>query len=153
MRNLDFFYELSNYVESEKLCDKFNSLDDFGNYYLLSKIKYKKGDYALALKNIDIAIEKFFENPIFDDKTEFSYVYYWYKALILSKLSQFDEANKIIDCLLEKEESAKKYCLKAKILYEMGDYENALMFVNKALDLKPDCREAIQLKENLINSS
>ena len=143
------FYELSNYDESEKLCDKFNSLDDFGNYYLLSKIKYKKGDYALALKNIDIAIEKFFENPIFDDKTEFSYVYYWYKALILSKLSQFDEANKIIDCLLEKEESAKNYCLKSMILYEMKDYENALMFVNKALDLKPDCKQAIELKEKI----
>ena len=75
------------------------------------------------------------------------------KSLVLLKLNQFDEASQIIDCLLEKDESAKNYCLKAKILYEMDDYENALMFVNKALDLKPDCREAIQLKENLINSS
>ena len=64
-------------------------------------------------------------------------------------MSQFDEANKIIDCLLEQEESAKNYCLKAKILYEMGDYENAITFVNKALDLKPDCKEAIELKKEL----
>ena len=55
----------------------------------------------------------------------------------------------IVDCLLEKEESAKNYCLKAKILYEMDDYENALMFVNKALDLKPDCKQAIELKEKI----
>ena len=32
---------------------------------------------------------------------------------------------------------------------EMGDYENAITFVNKALDLKPDCKEAIELKKEL----
>ena len=73
----------------------------------------------------------------------------WYDAYILYNLDKFEESNKIIDCLIEKEESAKNYCLKAKILYEMDDYENALMFVNKALDLKPDCKQAIELKEKI----
>ena len=146
-------FELGSLEESEKLCKKCILGDSLSSYYLLSEIYFKQSKYDLALENINILLDKFKTDPDLNSKENFSYEYYWFKSLILLKLNDFEESNKIIDCLIEKEESAKNYCLKAKILYEMDDYENALMFVNKALDLKPDCREAIQLKENLINSS
>jgi len=149
----NILFELGSLEESEKLCKKCILGDSLSSYYLLSEIYFKQSKYDLALENINILLDKFKTDPDLNSKENFSYEYYWFKSLILLKLNDFEESNKIIDCLIEKEESAKNYCLKAKILYVMDDYENALMFVNKALDLKPDCREAIQLKENLINSS
>ena len=143
------YYALSDYDEALEICKEYNSMDDFGNYYLLSKIEYKKGDYSLALKNIDIALDKFFKNPNFDDKKEFSHAYYWYKSLILSKLDRFDEANKICDCLIEKEESAKNYCLKSMILFKEGNYTDALIFIDKALELDCECDKALELKNNI----
>lgn len=151
-------YFLKNYEESFKYLSNFNNNSE--SEIFLSKLESKRKNFNSALEHINKAI--FLEQENFLKlKEEFHIINYgndyydlfWHKSLILYNLDKFEESNKIIDCLIEKEESAKNYCLKAKILYEMGDYENALMFVNKALDLKPDCREAIQLKENLINSS
>ena len=154
-------YFLKEYEESLYCFNKVNGIGENDEAYLfIAKVNMACDDWHKALWNIDKSIcgwEEFYDNL----KKEYSEIYYranyfdlfWHKSLILFKLERFDDANDIIDCLIEKEESAKNYCLKAKILYEMGDYENALMFVNKALDLKPDCRDAIQLKENLINSS
>ena len=142
-------YENGKYDEAEKLCNQFNLQDEFGNYYLLSKIKYKKKDYVSALYNINKALDKFFESPYFEDKKDFSYSYHWYKSLILLKMEEFEESNKIIDCLIDKEENVKYYCLKAKILYEMNDYEASLKFVNKTLDLDSNCSHAKSLKEKI----
>ena len=64
-------------------------------------------------------------------------------------MEEFEESNKIIDCLIDKEENAKYYCLKAKILYEMNDYEASLKFVNRTLDLDSNCSHAKDLKEKI----
>ena len=135
------------------VCSKKDITD---SYFFISKINIINNNFNNALKNINKAI-KIEKKSYSDLKNNYSLVYYdhdyfnlfWHKSLILSKLNQFDEASKIIDCLLEKEESAKNYCLKSMILFEMDDYENALMFVNKALGLKPDCKQAIELKEKI----
>jgi tetratricopeptide (TPR) repeat protein len=72
------------------------------------------------------------------------------KSLILYNLNEFDEANMLCDCLIEKEpENAKNYCLKAMILFEEGKYEESLGFIQKTLDLNPDCEDAIELKEKI----
>lgn len=152
-------YCLNNLEDSNKYFKKALSLcESSDSYYFISKIYFKEKKFKLALRNIDRAIKREYDNYA-DLKDKHSQVYYasdyfdlyWYKSLILFKLSQFDEANKIIDCLLEKEESAKNYCLKAKILYDMKDYENAITFADKALYLNPDCRQAIELKEKIEN--
>ena len=143
----NLFYELGEYDKAEELCNEYNLKDGFGNYQLLSRIKYKKEDYFSALQNIDIALDKFYQNPNFDDRLEFAYVYYRFKSLILLKLGEIDKSYKIIDCLIEKEpENAKNYCLKAMILFEEEKYEESLDFIQKTLDLNSDCEEAIELK-------
>ena len=59
------------------------------------------------------------------------------------------KTDEIMDCLIEKEEDAKYYCLKAKILYEMNDYEASLKFVDKTLDLDSNCSHAKSLKKQI----
>ena len=150
-------YYLGNFKDALYYFNKANLIEDISDSYLfISKINIKEENWIISLENINKAI--MFEKKYNDSlKKEFSIVYngkdfydlFFYKSLILFKLKRFHDANDICDCLLEKEESAKNYCLKSMILYEMDDYENALMFVNKALDLKPDCKQAIELKEKI----
>ncbi|WP_407461377.1 tetratricopeptide repeat protein, partial [Methanobrevibacter sp.] len=72
------------------------------------------------------------------------------KSLILYNLKEFDEANDICDCLIEKEpKNAKNYCLKSMILFEEGKYEESLGLIQKTLELNPDCEDAIELKEKI----
>ena len=150
-------YYLGNFKDALYYFNKANLIEDISDSYLfISKINIKEENWIISLENINKAI--MFEKKYNDSlKKEFSIVYngkdfydlFFYKSLILFKLKRFHDANDICDCLLEKEESAKNYCLKSMILFEMDDYENALMFVNKALDLKPDCKQAIELKEKI----
>ena len=150
-------YYLGNFKDALYYFNKANLIEDISDSYLfISKINIKEENWIISLENINKAI--MFEKKYNDSlKKEFSIVHngkdfydlFFYKSLILFKLKRFHDANDICDCLLEKEESAKNYCLKSMILFEMDDYENALMFVNKALDLKPDCKQAIELKEKI----
>ena len=150
-------YYLGNFKDALYYFNKANLIEDISDSYLfISKINIKEENWIISLENINkaIMIEKKYNGSL---KKEFSIVYngkdfydlFFYKSLILFKLKRFHDANDICDCLLEKDESAKNYCLKSMILFEMDDYENALMFVNKALGLKPDCKQAIELKEKI----
>ena len=159
--NAEALFSLEEYGSSIEICKKIlnsqNKIYHNCAKFLMAKIYFAKENYEKSLIEINNAI-LLLRSIVGEDYPLNEYVnsfnqYYFFKSEILLELNELNDASKIIDCLLEKDESAKNYCLKAKILYEMDDYENALMFVNKALDLKPDCREAIQLKENLINSS
>ena len=150
-------YYLNRFDESEGFFNKYLQLTNYSRAYnFLSKIEFKRKNYKKSLKLINDAIKLSKEeqlsleesNVLIEDDGVYDNDYYM-KSLVLLKLNQFDEASQIIDCLLEKDESAKNYCLKSMILYEMDDYENALMFVNKALGLKPDCKQAIELKEKI----
>ena len=95
------------------------------------------------------------QNKLKESSKEFynvfiSYNQFLLKSLILYNLKEFDEANAICDCLIEKEpENAKNYCLKAMILFEEEKYEESLDFIQKTLNLNSDCEEAIELKEKI----
>ncbi len=145
----NLFYQLGEYDKAEELCTEYNLKDSFGNYQLLARIKYKKEDYISALENIDIALDKFYQNPYFEDRFEFAYVYYRLKSLILLKQGELDKSYKIVDCLIQNEENAKNYCLKSMILFEEGKYGESLGLIQKTLDLNPDCEEAIELKNKI----
>lgn len=150
-------YYLNRLNESEGFFNKYIQLtNDSRAYNFLSKIEFKRKNYTSALKLINNAIQlskkehlDLLESNVLIESDGIYENDYYMKSLILLKLNELDKSNKIIDCLMEKEESAKNYCLKARILYEMKDYRTSLSFVNKSLDLKSDCSEAIELKEKL----
>lgn len=150
-------YFLKEYEESLYYFNKANTVEEIHDSYLfISKINIVRGEWFNSLENINKAIqgsEDFFNNLKISPSESFYQEDYlnlfWYKSFILYKLGKFDDAKKILDCLIDKEENVKYYCLKAKILYEMNDYEASLKFVNKTLDLDSNCSHAKSLKEKI----
>ena len=155
--NAEALFSLEEYGSSIEICKKIlnsqNKIYHNCAKFLMAKIYFAKENYEKSLIEINNAI-LLLRSIVGEDYPLNEYVnsfnqYYFFKSEILLELNELNDASQIIDCLLEKDESAKNYCLKSMILFEMDDYENALMFVNKALDLKPDCKQAIELKEKI----
>ena len=162
--NLVFIYNkaealfaLDNCQEAIDLCNfLLDSKDE--NYFniakfLVAKINYYNGMYEDALVEINNAIE-FLDGVVATEESSYyegCFIQYNYlKSLILYNLKEFDEANAICDCLIEKEpENAKNYCLKSMILFEEGKYGESLGLIQKTLELNPDCEDAIELKEKI----
>ena len=151
-------YHLGIFDESFEFFKKSIDLDETTNsYFFLSRIELINKNFKKSLDYINKAIELQLNNfhDLKDSSIEFYNVFINYdqfllKSLILYNLNEFDEANMLCDCLIEKEpENAKNYCLKSMILFEEGKYEESLGFIQKTLDLNPDCEEAIELKEKL----
>ena len=154
--SLNYFKGLSLYYlgrinESEGFFNKYLLLTNNSKaYYYLSKIEFKRNSFKKALKLINQTIEISEKEQLESEDAGINDCDYFLKSLILYKLRKFDEAIRICDCLIEKEpENAKNHCLKAMILFEEGDYEESLGFIQKALDLNPDCEDAIELKDKI----
>lgn len=152
-------YYLNRLDESEGFFNKYIQLtNDSRAYNFLSKLEFKRKNYKKALNLINNAInlskkeQSILEeaNVLIDDDGIYENDYYM-KSLILLKLDKLDESNKLIDCLMEREESLKNYCLKAMVLYEEENYKEALTFIDKALEMDLECDKAIQLKEKIQN--
>ena len=148
-------YYLGSFDESFKFLKKSLDFEETTNsYFFLSRIELKNKNFKESLDYINKAIELQLNdfNELKESSKEFynvfiSYNQFLLKSLILYNLKEFDEANAICDCLIEKEpENAKNYFLKAMILFEEEKYEESLDFIQKTLDLNSDCEEAIELK-------
>jgi len=72
------------------------------------------------------------------------------KIQILVDMSKYDEALKIIDeILISHPDDYQQYINKAYYFYKKENLYDALAYVDKALVLKPDNKEAIKFKEKL----
>ena len=152
-------FALGDYESSKKICNEVldcqNNIYDNSAKFLMAKIYFAEKDYDKSLMEIDNAIY-LLKDLIGDDYQLEEYSdslnqYYFFKSEILLRLDKLDESNKIIDCLMERDESIKNYCLKARILYQEENYKETLSFIDKALKMDGECDKAIELKKKIEN--
>ena len=105
------------------------------------KAYYYLGEYENALKYFDKAEKNGLEEALY------------YKGLIYVAQSDFDSAKNQFESYIKKENASKNsdaYNQISNCLIEMEDYEQALSYVNKGLELGTTAAEKSLLKNNVI---
>ena len=114
-------------MESFDLVDYLDEIAYFSDPVLF---KENKKMYEIAVSLCDFYLER----------EEDAYVLY-FKGHALYRLSRFDESLNQFDYILNLEPNFEyAYSTKSEILFELKRYDEALDFVNKGLELFPECK-------------
>ena len=134
--------KLDEYGEKIKFLEAFGIPFEPEDYYNRGIDFYYKGQYELALKAFDKAIEM---------KPDFAEA--WYnKGVTLAKLGRYDEALKAYDKAIEiKSDYAKAWYNKARMHSLKGNKENALKNLSRAIELDRKYKEDAKKDEDFKN--
>lgn len=107
--------------------------DHSDSLHLLSVISYQRGDYAQALAQIDLALDKNPGNGLLWNQ----------RGLSLQRLKRFEEALSSIDrALASWPDHPEALCNRGAALYELKRFADALASYDRALAVRPHYAEA-----------